>query len=241
MTIHKGRSERSPFFYTSLSRRCEARELLDDPVELLEELEDSLRDIEFANAWLGGAAPVAHELDRIGAETVLDVGTGSADIPHALARRADRRRSELEITCLDRSAQMLTIARRRTKAHPRLRFVLADGVSLPFEDRAFDVAMCNLALHHFDPSSAIALLRELRRVSCRAPLVCDLRRSHLALGGAFLFSRLTSRNRLTRHDATLSVRRAYTPGEAHALALAAGWPSPRVRTYPFFRMTLCDG
>jgi len=223
------------------AERISARELMDDPLDSLSELEGSMRDVEFQNAWLGGAAPTLRELDRIGATTVLDVGTGSADIPYALARRADRRRSELSITCLDRSAQMLAIARKRTAGHPRLRFVQADGGALPFDDGSFDVAMCNLALHHFDPPAACQLLRELRRVSRRSPLVNDLRRSHAAFVGAWAFSRLTTRSRITRNDAPLSVRRAYTPAEALALAHEAEWRRPHVRSYPLFRMALTDG
>lgn len=222
-------------------RRAIARELMDDTVDAPEELEGSLADIELANAWLGGRAPVVRELERIGAETVLDVGTGSADIPLALVRRAERRGRRLTVTCLDRSEQMLAIARRRTGAPGALRFVRADGAALPYPDGAFDVAMCNLALHHFDGDAAGALLRELRRVSRRSPLVCDLRRSPLAYCGVLAFSRVVSANRLTRHDGPLSVRRAYTPREARALARAAGWRAPRVRRYPFFRMALTDG
>jgi ubiquinone/menaquinone biosynthesis C-methylase UbiE len=214
---------------------------MDDPVDSLAELEGTLRDIEFANEWLGGSAPVARELDRLGATTILDVGTGSADIAHKLARRADRRGSELTITCLDHSQQMLEIARKRTGEHPRLQFVHADGARLPFDDASFDVAMCNLALHHFEPEGARAVLRELRRVSRRSPLVCDLYRSIPAYAGAYTFSRLVTNNRLTRNDAPLSVRRAYTPSEAYELAGDAGWKTPRVRKHAFFRMTLCDG
>jgi hypothetical protein len=70
-------------------------------------------------------------------------------------------------------------------------------------------------------------------------VVCDLRRSALAFAGAWLWSR-TSRNRLTRHDAPLSVRRAYTPAEALALARDAGWRDPRVQGEAFYRMTLTD-
>jgi ubiquinone/menaquinone biosynthesis C-methylase UbiE len=223
------------------AQRVHAREIMDDPIESLSELEASMRDVEFQNAWFGGAAPALRELDRIGAKSVLDVGTGSADIPLLLAGRADRRRAELSITCLDRSDQMLEIARKRTGEHPRLRFVQADGAALPFDDGAFDVAMCNLALHHFDPASATLMLRELRRVSRRSPLVCDLRRSVTAFAGAYAFSRVFTRNRVTRNDAPLSVRRAYTPSEALALAVEAGWRQPHVRSYPFFRMALVDG
>jgi hypothetical protein len=72
-------------------------------------------------------------------------------------------------------------------------------------------------------------------------LVCDLRRSLVAYAAARAYVALLCRNRLTKHDAPLSVRRAYTPREALDLARRAGWPSPRVERRPFFRMMLFDG
>jgi hypothetical protein len=72
-------------------------------------------------------------------------------------------------------------------------------------------------------------------------LVTDVQRSLPAFIGAYLFSRLTTRNRITRNDAPLSVRRAYTPAEALGLAQEAGWRRPRVHSYPLFRMALTDG
>jgi ubiquinone/menaquinone biosynthesis C-methylase UbiE len=213
---------------------------MDDPVESLDELEGNLSDIEFANAVFGGSAPVVRAVRESGAQTVLDVGCGSADIPLALVRDAERRGNPLEITALDRSAQMLEIARRRTHAHPRLHFVVASGEALPFEAGTFDVVTCNLALHHFEPEAAHALLKEMRRVARITPLVCDLRRSALGFLATWLWSRVFTRNRLSRNDGPLSVRRAYTPEEALALAKNAGWRVPIVRREPFFRMLLMD-
>lgn len=223
-------------------RRAIARELMDGPVDDLDELEANLRDIAFANARLGGTAPVVRALRRIDARRIelLDVGSGAADVPLALIRDASLRGVELSITCLDRSEQMLALARRIAGGEPALSFVCADGGALPYGDGAFDVVICTLALHHFDPGDATSLLRELRRVARITPVVCDLRRSELAYVATWLWSR-TSRNRLTRHDAPLSVRRAYTPAEALALARDAGWFAPQVRREPFFRMTLTDG
>jgi ubiquinone/menaquinone biosynthesis C-methylase UbiE len=220
-------------------RRTIARELMDEPVDDADELEANLRDIAFANAWFGGTAPVVRAVRALGAGTILDVGSGAADIPLALANDAARRGAPLTVTCLDRSEQMLAIARRRTQNHPALTFVRAEGEALPFGDAAFDAVTCTLALHHFEPAAARALLRELRRVARVSPVVCDLRRSAVAFGLTWLWSR-TSRNRLTRHDGPLSVRRAYTPAEALALAREAGWSNPRVKNEPFFRMTLTD-
>jgi len=220
-------------------RRTTARELMDEPVDDVDELAENLRDIAYANAHLGGTAPVVRALRRLRPRTILDVGSGAGDVALALVNDAHRRGAAVRVTCLDANDQMLAIARRATHDHPALEFVRGDGESLPFDDGAFDVVTCTLALHHFEPAAARALLRELRRVARITPLVCDLRRSDVAFAATWLWSR-ASRNRLTRHDAPLSVRRAYTPGEALSLAREAGWRAPRVHREPFFRMTLTD-
>lgn len=214
--------------------RATDRELIDDPIESLDELAQNFRDIEAANRWLGGLAVVRRAFPA-GARSVLDVGSGSADIPRALAR------SGLHVTVLDSSNAVLDLARRRAQGCTGLDFICADGTALPFPNRSFDVVMCNLALHHFDPEPAVKLLRELRRVARLRTVVTDLRRSRAAWVGAWLFSRCVSRNRLTHHDAPLSALRAYTPHEALELAELAGWQRPRVRVAPFFRMALTDG
>lgn len=214
---------------------------MDRSVDAPDELAANLRDIAFANRWLGGIAPIRREVRRSGATTILDVGSGAGDVAHALVRDGRRRGVALQVTCLDRSPAMLELARARAGGDERLQFILGEGERLPFADRSFDLALCTLALHHFEPPAAHALLRELRRVARLTPLVGDLTRSTSAYLATCLYSTLTTRNRLTRHDAPLSVRRAYTPDEALELARAAGWRAARVRREPFFRMTLLDG
>ncbi len=219
--------------------RAAGRELIDGPVESRSELEESFRDIEAANRWLGGAAPVRRRIREWRAELVLDVGTGSADIPRTLLADARADGRELRVTCLDSNPQMIEVARRLSGCESGLTFELGDGICLPFAAGSFDVAMSNLTLHHVDPEPAVEFLAELARVG-RRPLVTDLYRSPGTYAGAWLFSRLVSRNRLTRNDAPLSARRAYTRDEALALARRARWRNPAVRRTPFFRMMLFD-
>ena len=221
--------------------RAAGRELLDDPVESIGELEENFRDIERANRFLGGLTAVRAALRSLEPETIVDVGCGSGDIGYALVRDARRRGRTLRVTCLDASPDVLEIARRRSQDDGALSFVRGDGSMLPFEDASFDVVMCNLTLHHCDPRLAQTLLRELRRVARITPLVTDLRRSRVAWAGASILAALFTRNRLTRHDAPLSVLRAYTPPEALQLAREAGWRNPRVTLAPFYRMVLTDG
>ncbi|HEY1729513.1 MAG TPA: methyltransferase domain-containing protein [Candidatus Baltobacteraceae bacterium] len=210
---------------------------MDDPVDSLVELEANLRDIERANRRFGGIEPLARIVEATGATEILDVGCGAADIPRSLIESARRQGRTLAITCLDHSQQMLAIAQARNGG---VRFVHAEGEALPFEDGSFDIAMCSLTLHHIEAKDAIGFLRELRRVSRMTPIVCDLRRTRLAYAMTWTYANLFTRNRLTRHDAPVSVLRAYTPDEALGLAREAGWRAPRARVEPWFRMTLVD-
>lgn len=218
--------------------RIERSELIDGPVESLSELTQSFRDIARANAFLGGTAAVRYGMRFFSAQRVLDVGCGAADIPLCLVKDARAKNRHLEVACLDANAAVLNVARTLTGEPPELRFVRGNGRDIPFADKSFDVAMCNLTLHHLAPLQAMELLRELRRVG-RNVLVTDLYRSDWTLAGAWLFSR-TSRNRLTRHDAPLSARRAYTLDEARDIARRSGWRHPIAVKRPFCRMVLYD-
>ena len=109
-------------------------------------------------------------------------------------------------------------------------------VSLPFANNSFDIVTCSLALHHFDPAGAVLVLREMDRICRNGFIVNDLRRGVVGYGATWVASHLTTRNRLTRHDAPLSIRRAYTPAELRSLLDEAGVERVDVKLLPWFRM-----
>jgi SAM-dependent methyltransferase len=208
-----------------------------------QELSANLRDIRRANRWFGGTRAVFSALRPLLAEpraaplSVLDLATGSADIPLALANEAQRRGWRVRITATDQQPDVLAVARGAERPGV-IAVEAADARDLPYADGAFDTVLLSLALHHFEPEDALRVLQEMRRVGRRLLLVNDLERSRMGLAGAWLFSHTMTRNRLTRHDAPLSVRRAYTLPEVRALARAAGWQSPEVRRAIPFRYVL---
>jgi ubiquinone/menaquinone biosynthesis C-methylase UbiE len=208
-------------------------ELLDGPLDDPDVLIGNLRDLRRVNRWLGGVALsrtaidalVGRQADTGTAITLLDIGTGAADIPVALLADWQRRERHLEVTAIDSRAEVIFAARMARPAIDRLRrltLATADGRTLPFPDDSFDVVHASLVLHHLDPADAVKLLREMRRVSRRGVVVNDLRRSRLYWWGARLLVRVATRNPFSRHDAPLSVRRAYTTGELRALLAVAG-------------------
>ena len=85
-----------------------------------------------------------------------------------------------------------------------------------------DFVVCSNFLHHLDEREALAALAEMRRVAARGVVAVDLQRSDGAWLNVWLLTRLSTRNRLTRSDGPLSVRRAWTLPEARALLAEAG-------------------
>lgn len=213
-----------------MRRLAGAEELLDGPLDDRAALEGNLRDLARINRRFGGTAVSKRALDHLldhrhGTQSLLDVGTGAADIPVALVRAAASTGRELRVTAVDSRREVLDAARavnRRLASTPGIELVLGDGRSLPWPDRSFDVVHASLVLHHLEPRDAVAFLAEASRLARRGVVVNDLVRARRHWLGAAVLLTLATRNRYTRHDGPLSVRRAYTRVELRALLAAAG-------------------
>jgi 2-polyprenyl-3-methyl-5-hydroxy-6-metoxy-1,4-benzoquinol methylase len=95
-----------------------------------------------------------------GSERVLDIATGPGYIAEAFAGAAR------EVVGVDLTDAMLAIAKERTSERgvSNVSFRAADAENLPFENGAFDVVVCRLALHHL--LKPLQVQREMVRV-CR--------------------------------------------------------------------------
>jgi ubiquinone/menaquinone biosynthesis C-methylase UbiE len=153
---------------------------------------------------------------------ILDVASGGADIARAIAGWARDQGRAVAIVASDISYDFLLVARDRSRAYPNLVFVVADARRLPFRDRSVHVATCSLALHHLSPEDGVLMLREMGRCATVGVIVNDIVRSWLGYGGAYVATRLGSRNPLTWHDGPVSVLRAFTAAEMAQLARRAG-------------------
>jgi SAM-dependent methyltransferase len=210
-----------------VDRLTDVEELLDGPLDDLAALGANLRDLTRINRLTGGAALSVRAVRELlpGDGTVLDVGTGGADIPVRLLADARRRGTSLEVTATDGRQEVLdaAVAVRPALARvPGLALGLADGRRLPFGDGAFDVAHASMVLHHLEPPDAITFLAELRRVARLGIVVNDLARGRLNWLGAWIVTHSIAPGRYTRHDGPLSVRRAYTRPEMERLLERAG-------------------
>jgi ubiquinone/menaquinone biosynthesis C-methylase UbiE len=105
--------------------------------------------------WLIQAIPVRDD------DLVLDVATGTARIPLALAART---KVESRIVGLDITSAMLEYGRRDVDAKgltARIKLVCASGMAMPFVGGVFDKVICGLGTHHMDVPQ---MLFEMSRV-----------------------------------------------------------------------------
>jgi ubiquinone/menaquinone biosynthesis C-methylase UbiE len=223
-----------------MDRRTDAVELLDGPLDDPAALTGNLRDLRRVNRWLGGVRLSADAIDALAAHreqlTVLDVGTGGADIPMALLARADRRGRGLAVVGIDSRPEVLAaavVARPAVAATPGLELHIGDGRMLPYADGSFDVVHASMVLHHFPPDEAVLIIREMGRVARLGVVVNDLERTRRGWIGAWLMSHLLTGNRYTRQDAPLSVRRSYRAGEMKRLLRTAGLTPVRTERRAF--------
>jgi len=223
--------------------RSEQTELLDEDAHDPVELAANFRDIRRVNQLLGGTSTILRHLppllDRIPSGqpvTILDLATGAADIPLAVSRWAAKRGLPVTIVASDCAEDVLAMAQREIVGHPEIALTQYDARAVPLPDLSADIVLCSLSLHHFAPDDAVRVLREMNRLSRVGFILNDLNRSRLGYVAAWVAAHLTTRNRLTRNDAPLSVLRAYTPVELRDLLHCAGIDDAAISRHLWFRM-----
>lgn len=214
--------------WRELAERRREPELMDDPSLPATDHDAALRGLARLNRasrsswilWPRLAAAARRENSAGRPLHVLDVATGSGDLPLAMAIRARRAGLSIRWTLCDASSHALAQARSRGDAAG----VSFDTVRLDATRDALpatDVVTCSLFVHHLDPPQVIGLLCTMRRAASRAIGIADLDRSSLGLLLAWVASRALTRSPIVHADALLSVRAAFTAREAADLAMAA--------------------
>ena len=215
-------------------KRRPTPELLDTDSGTAAEIEGSLRDLRSFNQRLGGVATTRNLIHSVarrtgrGAFSLLEVAAGTGFVPTQASQALRRSGVNLKITLLDRASTHLP----KNGAASKL---VADALTVPFSDSAFDLVSCSLFLHHLSPEEVVEFARESLRVSRIAVLVNDLVRHPLHLALAYVGVPIY-RSRITRNDAPASVKQAYRVEEMSEFFLRAGAAKVEAQRHFLFRM-----
>ena len=170
---------------------------------------------------------------------VLDIATGSGDIPLQLWKRAKRCPLPLAASGCEISTTAIETARAKASVvGADVEYFLHDVLRDPLPTD-YDVLTCSLFLHHLDPPDVVELLRKMMTAAKTMVIVTDLVRSRTSYSLVWIASHLLSRSPIVRFDGPVSVRAAYTIRELQQMATEAGMTGAIVENCFPCRMRLC--
>jgi ubiquinone/menaquinone biosynthesis C-methylase UbiE len=228
-------------------------EVMDRPQPVTRELERDLANLRSFNRWFGSHRLIRHFL-RLwltpnGKARVLDIATGSGDIPRLIVDHARRQNVLVQIDAIDQQESTIAIARGLSAAYPEINFYCADlfewnlspGLKLDGlkpSSFPYDMVLCSLALHHFSNDDAVRVLQKIRDLSTARILVADLRRARWLSCAVYFVTATMYRDEMTKTDARLSAARAFSFLEMRKLAERAGWKDFRHRKFAVGRQAI---
>lgn len=232
-----------------LTNRRLSREFMDDPGATRDELAEALHFLRLVNARLGGVKAALWHLSRWSRNwrrdevfRILDVGTGSADIPLAIADWAKPHGHRVQITGVDLHPVTVELARQFVASRDEITIMQADAMKLMdvFAPTSFDYAHAGLFLHHLDDLQVMTVLRIMDRLTTRGFIWNDLVRGWMGRIGVRLVMLGRNVPALVRHDAIVSVEAGFTKREALELAQRAGIQRAQYRRHLLHRFTIAS-
>jgi ubiquinone/menaquinone biosynthesis C-methylase UbiE len=233
----------------NLPERVEQAEWLDLGLATPGEVAESLAEVGRINKYLGGLrALTLHLYPRLqqvalsqGEVSLIDLGTGSGEIPALLFHWAHGQNIHLNILAIDLSPKHLQVAQPHVANMPNVQLLGADALALPLPAKSVDFVISSLFLHHLSPPTLVEVLKAANTVARQGVVMNDLVRGWMPVVAFKLVQPVFARSKFTRHDGAVSIRRAYTPAELKALAEDAGLSHIQVHTHWPWRMTLTSG
>ncbi|NOT75432.1 MAG: methyltransferase domain-containing protein [Cyclobacteriaceae bacterium] len=201
------------------SNRSSAIEIMDDLDCHGEVVDQTLRELEFINRWLGGNAVTLEGIKKLFKTSkkeklhIADLGCGGGDMLKLLADWGRRNNISLQLTGIDANPHIIAFAKNNCQSYPEISFETLDIFSSNFESRKFDIVMGTLFYHHFSQQMLIDFFTKLRHQVNVGIIINDIHRHWLAYHSIRLLTKFFSKSAMVKFDAPLSVLRAFTKRE----------------------------
>lgn len=228
-----------------ITARRLSHEHMDNPDASREQLDEALRFIRIVNRRLGGTAAALDQFKRWSRDwdasatiRILDIGTGSADIPLAIAQWAESCGHRVQITAVDLHPVTLELARHHIGVRAEIQLLQADALRLldQFAPASFDYVHAGMFLHHLNDVQVLTMLAIMNRLANRGVIWNDLIRGWIGRAGVRLATLCAPVH--VKHDGLVSVDAGFTKPEALELARRADWRAPRLRRHVLHRFTV---
>lgn len=211
----------------SLSQRSEGIEIMDDLNCEGEVVDQTLRELDFINRWLGGNQVTLQPLTKIISPipihepiVIADLGCGSGEMLRLIQQKF--KKHQLQLIGIDANPNIIAFARDHTKDLLQSEMKALNVFSNEFAQQKFDVVLATLFLHHFTHEELVKLFKVLKTTTRKAIVVNDLHRHPLAYYSIRWLTRLFSKSTMVKFDAPLSVARGFRKQELIQILREAG-------------------
>lgn len=224
--------------------RSERRELLDEEEIPEKDLQRNLVELDIINRFLGGhkitlegvkqlaGMDAAQRVIRERPLHICEIGCGGGDNLQAIDRWAFQKGIPIRITGVDMKVTCTQFARAKSWHHP-VCWITKDYREA--EVGAPDIVFSSLFCHHFPDDVLPDILRWMYANGRCGFFINDLHRHPLAYYSIKWLTKAFSKSYLVRHDAPLSVQRAFVRKDWTCLLSQAGLSGGSVRWKWAFR------
>lgn len=238
----------------SFKHRSNAPELMDDGAIGFDEFHQCLQQLETINHFTFSYRPTLIWIDKcINKYTekctsmshkreepirILDVGCGGGDMLRQLDKRSSRygKKISFQLIGVDLNPHAKKYAE-RISTTTSIRYETADVFAFE-SNQPIDFIISSLFTHHLSDVQIIGFLRWLDFTAKRGWFINDLHRHPVPYYFIKATTGLLSKNRLIRHDAAVSIARAFTKTDWQRLLDAAGVEG-NVEVKWFFPFRIC--
>ena len=195
-------------------------------IELMDDLscsgpvvDQTLRELDTINKWLGGNHVTISGIDRLTRNInlqqlkIVDVGCGSGDMLIRIAEWARKKKLEVDLIGVDANPNILDYAHQNSKSYPEISYQAIDILSDTFQSWSYDIVTATLFTHHFTNEQLIDMFTMFNKKSSIGLVINDLHRNRFAYHSIKLLTSLFSNSEMVRFDAPLSVLRAFSKEE----------------------------
>ena len=208
--------------------RSQKIEIMDDLQCSGEVVDQTLRELEFINRWLGGNRVTMNGIQQLitghkkESWTIADLGCGGGDMLKLLADWGRKNKCALSLTGIDANPHIINFATLNCKDYSEITFETLDIFSEEFRQRKYDIVMGTLFYHHFAQDDLVDFFSNLKHQARIGIIVNDIHRHWLAFHSIRLLTKFFSKSAMVRFDAPLSVLRAFTRKELVDIFSRAG-------------------
>jgi 2-polyprenyl-3-methyl-5-hydroxy-6-metoxy-1,4-benzoquinol methylase len=209
-----------------------------------EEVRKALLDLRRFNRFFGSKRHLLEALKKevsgrgLTQFSVLDIASGSCDLPMAILDWARQRRLKARVFALEYQHRHLSLFLEELAEYSGLHPFCADVFRVPLMGQTFDFVTCCHFLHHLTEGQTVELLSSMSRWARGAMIVSDLERQSLPYYFFRIFSRLLSTCPVSRNDGLASIRQSFRKQEVERMAGQAGLETFTVEQMWPFRLLL---